>query len=1210
MRREEVCALVVGDPVHSENAGNEALEAGEEVASLRGVATTERRLPAELNFKELVPACTSFALTGVCLAWWVIAGLSLPSDAGFTLGLLAGWIDKSVARQQPPLARRRGATFPFRIGELAKFREVLRTADWGTVRCAAFVETWCQDAWLFLSLVALNDLAGSAPFPREGGWSSAELRAVGSIRKAVDLRCQRDATCLSMSELAWQKELRSKHVGYNGDEVTTCQELCWDQVAPALPPEEHGASIETLDWVCARTREYLLNPNKLLKDPGLVNLPRMPGKIHMKAEDKWKIASELVKRRICDWIPLDKVHCVNGVRILNGLFGVSKPAVLEDGRHVLRLIMNLTGSNSTQEQLTEGCSGLPSITAWQSVVLDGNQSLSLYQSDMCSAFYLFKLPAVWKPHLAFNILASGSELGGPIDKQWALCCNVIPMGWLNSVGIMQEISENLMKFGGMNINNMISRDKLLPQWMNCVLDEAKLNDRTWFHVYLDNFAAGERISPGDPAVRGRSCHEIAERAWSAAGVISSEKKRVSAASQIGELGAEVNGQTQTLGVSSEKLVAILQATLWLISQTYLNRKFVQILAGRWMFVLQFRRPGMVIFDLTWKFISATGKITNGLRQAVKQEFLCAICLSGFWQCSLGASILPKIVATDASESGGAVGYAECLNQQGRDFLETSKLCEQDNLESVVPVMVLSLFNGIGGAFRCYDILGLRPMVRVAVEKDAGANRVTSRRWPGTVMVLDVADVQRDMIKGWARQYLGIVEIHLWAGFPCTDLSKAKFGRLNLWGEQSSLFWHIPRIKKLLREEFGDLVIIRWVCENVASMDRQAAEEISEELECQPYLVDCVQAVPMRRPRYGWTSESLAHLFPDVWIEQKSYWMEVIARAEYPLVEQWITPGYEWNGEQQQSCFPTCMKSIPRDRPPPKPAGLSKCSPQTVARWREDSFRYPPYQYAWEHLLTTSTTWRLLNEDEKEVLLGYGRGHTPIAWSASKQKQNKQGFSDARHSYLGDSFSIVSFVIFAFACCKSWLPHLPYQHLVKRLGMAPGFRSPIRLCIPLGRNLKYGSDCKLWSPDNGMEQFNRMMLRRTNHTGSDIRVTTGEVFNARTFPRQSVEAEWWDWKPGFARKWGRKAHINVLELEAILMGLKFQIQRFHCTDARIFQVTDSYVCMSVVSKGRSSSRQLQRVIRVISAHLLAHGLFLIIAHVDSSTNPTDAMSRRV
>ena len=129
MRREEVCALVVGDPVHSDNAGNEALEAGEEVASLRGVATTERRLPAELNFKELVPACTSFDLTGVCLAWWVIAGLSLPSDASFTLGLLAGWIDKSVARQQPPLARRRGATFPFRIGELAKFREVLRTAD-------------------------------------------------------------------------------------------------------------------------------------------------------------------------------------------------------------------------------------------------------------------------------------------------------------------------------------------------------------------------------------------------------------------------------------------------------------------------------------------------------------------------------------------------------------------------------------------------------------------------------------------------------------------------------------------------------------------------------------------------------------------------------------------------------------------------------------------------------------------------------------------------------------------------------------------------------------------------------------------------------------------------------------------------------------------------------------------------------------------------
>ena len=176
-------------------------------------------------------------------------------------------------------------------------------------------------------------------------------------------------------------------------------------------PEEHGACIDTLEWVSPRTREFLLDPSRLLEDPQTVVLPKMPGRIHVKAWDKMKIASELVKRRICDWIPLEQVYKIRGTPVLNGLFGVGKPSFLQDGRQVLRLIMNLTGSNATQEQLTGGCIGLPSIMSWQSIVLEENQGLSLFQSDMCFAFYLFRLPGMWKPHLCFNLLASGSDLG-------------------------------------------------------------------------------------------------------------------------------------------------------------------------------------------------------------------------------------------------------------------------------------------------------------------------------------------------------------------------------------------------------------------------------------------------------------------------------------------------------------------------------------------------------------------------------------------------------------------------------------------------------------------------------------------------------------------------------------------------------------------------------------------------------------------------------
>ena len=1051
------------------------------------------------SLRDVVTGSSTFALLGVRVAWWFIAGVFSPCQDSFTDKWLWAVLRQTAAKIQSP--RPKGATFPLRLGELNLLVDFLRSADLDLVSSAEVVERWKLDAWLFLSLVSLNALAGAVVVPRKGRWSKAELQAVNSLRSKIASRCQRDVANMAMAESMWQKDLGSKHVGYGGEEISTCQVLTWDQVLPSLPPPEHGASIETLDWVGPQTRSFLLNPEKLLKDVNQVELPRMPGKIHVDAGDKLRIAKELVRRRICDWIPLEKVYHVNSTPVLNGLFGVCKTTLLSDGRPILRLIMNLTGSNSTQLQLEGGCSSLPNITSWQSLVIEEGETLSLFQSDMSSAFYLFRLPSVWKPHLAFNVVVQGDTIFGESSQQFALCCNVIPMGWLNSVGIMQEISENLMKFGSLKLSHQIFRDRHLPPWLSDSLQTALDQDRTWYHVYLDNFAAGERLEVGDCNERGLQCHEAAERAWSWAGVVSSAKKRVSAERRITELGASVDGDHRTLGVGTDKLLKVAQATLWLLVQPFINRKHLQIIAGRWVFILQFRRPAMGYLDQTWKLIGGAERITEKLRNAVKGEMLHLLMASALLECNLGAKISEVVVATDASESAGAVGVARDLTPIGRDFLCSATRAEYDETETVIPVLLLSLFNGIGGAFRSYDLLGVAPMVRIAVEKDDGANRITSRRWPGTVLVKDVSDVTRELVREWSRKYLQIKEIHLWAGFPCTDLSKAKFGRLNLWGEQSSLFWHVPRITSLVREEFGENIVVKRVCENVASMDRSACEEISWELDSTPYLVDCVHAVPMRRPRYAWSTEKIEALCPDVHVVPRAYWNEVWAEAPYPDTADWLTEGHTWQGELEGAAFPTCMKSIPRKHPPPRPAGLDKCDWETVERWKSDEMRYPPYQYADKYLITTDTSWRLLSCKEKELLLGYGYDHTAVAWSASKIKQNKTGYFDAWHSYLGDSFSIYSFVLFALACCKAFLPVIPYQHLAKRMGVAPGFRMPLRLTAKLAQRLVYGSpESSLLDKSKTLSDLNRFLLRKTNHTGSDIRVISGDIYNSKAFPR--------------------------------------------------------------------------------------------------------------
>jgi hypothetical protein len=92
--------------------------------------------------------------------------------------------------------------------------------------------------------------------------------------------------------------------------------------------------------------------------------------------------------------------------------------------------------------------------------------------------------------------------------------------------------------------------------------------------------------------------------------------------------------------------------------------------------------------------------------------------------------------------------------------------------------------------------------------------------------------------------------------------------------------------------------------------------------------------------------------------------------------------------------------------------------------------------------------------------------------------------------------------------------------------------------------------------------------------------------------------------------GRKNPIlyNVLGLEVLLLRIKHQVDRYKAVDKRIFQLSDPYICISVVGKGRSGSRQLNRVLKRIGAYLLAFGLHVVVAHVDSLDSPSGKGSR--
>eukprot|EP00435_Cladocopium_sp_Y103_P072915 s225_g41.t1 len=109
------------------------------------------------------------------------------------------------------------------------------------------------------------------------------------------------------------------------------------------------------------------------------------------------------------------------------------------------------------------------------------------------------------------------------------------------------------------------------------------------------------------------------------GALSSAKKRVNQAAEAQEFGAEIDGSDVYLGPSAERLVKLLQTTFVVLSKRVLRKKWLQVVAGRWAHILSFRRPGMIMFDSLWKFVSSS--CYNASLEMRARSELFGACLS-------------------------------------------------------------------------------------------------------------------------------------------------------------------------------------------------------------------------------------------------------------------------------------------------------------------------------------------------------------------------------------------------------------------------------------------------------------------------------------------------------------------------------------------------------------------------------------------------------
>ena len=379
--------------------------------------------------------------------------------------------------------------------------------------------------------------------------------------------------------------------------VCKAEALELDRVLISLPPVGFGGVVDILDVCEGEVRRQLADPlGCLLPEKELPRVWPQP-QVRVKGSEWEPLAVTLFERGIL--APTEEVLVVDNRKVLNGLFGVEKSSkVLPDGRTSQRLIMDLRASNSMLRPIGGDIASLTGAAAFTAISLAENQTITISGDDLVSSFYLFKLPKEWLPFLAFGSPISWRALGFDRDGITYMAACVLPMGFASSVGVMQHIHRRMALWGplrgaGLSAHLEVRRDREWP-----LLEEGApawalyLDDSTFLkkvQTKMNEELSG--LAPDD--------QERMRRVYQYYGIPYNLEKALEEVSQAERLGAYLDGERGRIGVTVKRLLENITLGVFVLGQGQVTRKSLQVLAGKEVHCLQFRRPLFSVHDRLW-----------------------------------------------------------------------------------------------------------------------------------------------------------------------------------------------------------------------------------------------------------------------------------------------------------------------------------------------------------------------------------------------------------------------------------------------------------------------------------------------------------------------------------------------------------------------------------------------------------------------------------
>lgn len=143
---------------------------------------------------------------------------------------------------------------------------------------------------------------------------------------------------------------------------------------------------------------------------------------------------------------------------------------------------------------------------------------------------------------------------------------------------------------------------------------------------------------------------------------------------------------------------------------------------------------------------------------------------------------------------------------------------------------------------------------------------------------------------------------------------------------------------------------------------------------------------------------------------------------------------------------------------------------------------------------------------------------------------------------------------------------------------------------------------------GTAQLVSHIMRHAERGGTDVRLDLQTPFGIKAWPRSGFQSSMFEWAIIHGYGWRGEAHINCLELQAVLNAVKWRLRKAARCQHRVLHLVDSQVVAAILAKGRSSSFRLQLTLSKYAALVVASGTIVAVGYVDTRDNPSDIPSR--